>query len=199
MPYPTTYPDKCLKCGEIYMRYPVYKPGSSIPYYPAYCPPCNNIVESIPLREKEKKNASLAQKVWRERHPEKARRMHTEWARRNPHKVKQYDHRRMARKRNLPADFTYEKWQQCLIWWDHSCAYCGVTGKPLEIEHFIPLSASDCSGSVMTNLVPSCEHCNATKHDNPAAEFLTSRYDPSRAAAILARIEAYFEWVKSQA
>lgn len=73
------------------------------------------------------------------------------------------NHRR--RQRLLAVDYlwTYDDWRAVKAWWDNCCAYCGTRGR-LTIDHYIPLAAPNCPGTVPWNIVPACQSCNSRKH-----------------------------------
>lgn len=57
---------------------------------------------------------------------------------------------------------TYEQWENCLIYFNNECAYCG-SSCVLEKEHFIPLTKG---GSYSKdNIIPVCKSCNSSKKD----------------------------------
>jgi hypothetical protein len=113
--------------------------------------------------------------------------------------------RRRARKRALSDNFTASDWQRALDYFNDCCAVCerpmnGLFHAP-HADHWIPLSSPDCPGTIPDNMVPLCggmDGCNQSKNDRPAAEWLASKFGKRKSATILARIEAYFEWVRSQ-
>ena len=53
--------------------------------------------------------------------------------------------------------------------WGRSCAYCGKTGVPLQVEHIIAKSRG--GSDRVSNLTLSCNCCNQHKGDRTAAEF----------------------------
>ncbi|WP_285549429.1 RNA-guided endonuclease IscB [Streptomyces lavendulae] len=67
--------------------------------------------------------------------------------------------------------------------WGRTCAYCGTTGVPLNIDHIHPKSkgGSDRIG----NLTIACIPCNQAKNNTPVTEFLSK--DPRRLASVLAQ------------
>lgn len=116
-------------------------------------------------------------------------------------------HRYNARKNNLPDTFTLEQWERAISYFNDCCAACerpfyDLFGERfLAMDHWIPISSPDCPGTVATNMVPLChgvDGCNNTKNQWPADEWLVSRFGKRKAKQILARIEAYFEWVKER-
>jgi len=49
--------------------------------------------------------------------------------------------------------------------WNHTCAYCGATDKPLSLDHIIPQCKGGSNHS--SNVLCSCVSCNADKaHEN---------------------------------
>lgn len=92
-------------------------------------------------------------------------------------KFRVYSQTRRAKKLELSTDYTEEDWLSCLEFFDHSCAYCGMSeeenkelyGKVLEQEHVIPVSKG---GSYTTdNIIPSCRGCNASKYNKDFIEW----------------------------
>lgn len=69
-----------------------------------------------------------------------------------------------ARRSLLHGSVSYEQWQQCLDYFEHSCAYCGTCGK-LTVDHIIPISRFGVNR--VYNVVPACSSCNSSKsaHD----------------------------------
>lgn len=102
-----------------------------------------------------------------------------------------------ARKRSLPDTFTAADWQAAL---DHFGGCCAVCGRPpglwhtIAADHWIPLTAPDCPGSVPWNIVPLCHGdggCNNSKCDRNPNEWLVERFGERRGAAIQQRIEVW--------
>lgn len=134
---------------------------------------------------------------WRLRHPE-----------RYHHLNKAQNLRYRARKKSLPDDFTSEDWQIALGYFNGCCAVCGR--EPSELyyiaaDHWIPLKSATCPGTVTTNIVPLCHSkkggtgsCNLTKKNRVAEKWLVDYHGEEKALEILERINAYFEWVKTQ-
>ena len=69
-----------------------------------------------------------------------------------------------ASARRFKVGHTEAEWQAKLDLFGHACAYCRVTGVPLERDHVVPIGAAD-PGTVdlITNVVPACRSCNARK------------------------------------
>ncbi|MGW6272826.1 RNA-guided endonuclease IscB [Streptomyces sp. NPDC055060] len=70
--------------------------------------------------------------------------------------------------------------------WQRSCAYCGATGVPLEVEHIRAVARGGTDR--LSNLTLSCRPCNRRKNTTPVADFLADR--PERAAAIARQARA---------
>jgi len=77
----------------------------------------------------------------------------------------------------------YEVREYLLEKWGRKCAYCGITGMPLQIDHIEPKS---CGGSNrISNLTLACAKCNAAKSNRPVEEFLSE--NPQLRKQILAQ------------
>lgn len=123
----------------------------------------------------------------------------------SPEARRQSKQRRRARKRSLAATFTSEQWQRSLDYFGGCCAACNrpINGlfHAAHADHWIPLSSPDCPGSVASNMIPLCggqDGCNNSKSNRPPTEWLEYKFAPREAKQILARIEAYFAWVRSE-
>ncbi len=63
----------------------------------------------------------------------------------------------------------YEVREYLLEKWQRACAYCGVQGVPLEVEHIVPRARH--GSDRVSNLTLACEPCNRAKGTQTAAEF----------------------------
>lgn len=63
----------------------------------------------------------------------------------------------------------YEVREYLLEKWERTCAYCGATDVPLEIEHIVPKSRG--GSNRVSNLTLACHPCNQRKGNQTAAEF----------------------------
>jgi 5-methylcytosine-specific restriction endonuclease McrA len=63
----------------------------------------------------------------------------------------------------------YEVREYLLEKWSRRCAYCGLSGVPLQIEHLTPRSRG--GSDRVSNLTLACERCNQAKGKRTAAEF----------------------------
>ncbi|GHO74015.1 hypothetical protein KSD_17860 [Ktedonobacter sp. SOSP1-85] len=73
--------------------------------------------------------------------------------------------------------FGYEVREYCLEKWGRTCAYCGATGIPLQLEHIIARAKG------VSNLTLACEACNCKKGTQDVRAFLAQ--NPERLKRIL--------------
>jgi 5-methylcytosine-specific restriction endonuclease McrA len=138
-------------------------------------------------------------KAYRASHRKEKSASHKAWKAANPEKVKVNHHRYRASKRNLPNSFTAADWTIALDYFGHSCAACRQGLMFLSHgDHWIPLSSSDCPGTVPHNMVPLCSTCNTSKQDKVPADWLIERFGKRKGTAILRRIEAFLESRKTE-
>ena len=124
----------------------------------------------------------------------------------NREKMRVNSSRRRARKRGLPDTFTSEQWLQCLEYHNYCCPVCGDQLRDLfgdvepHADHWIPINyeGDDNPGTVATNMICLCNTCNLLKQDTMPAIWLGRKYGKRKAKPIIARIEAYFDWVRER-
>lgn len=122
---------------------------------------------------------------------EREREYHREWRQKNPEQARLHVENRKRRLSQLQNDFTFDQWMECLDYFEHSCAYCGVESDKLQQDHFVPVCKD--GGTTLTNIVPACVSCNSSKHAHDFQEWYR-RYEfasPEREE----RIYAYFSHV----
>lgn len=150
---------------------------------------------------------NLMSRRYRIAHLERIREREKEYYAANPEVGKVKAQRRRARKRGLSHNFTVVDWQRALDYFNGCCAVCGRQLNDLfgthtaAQDHWIPLTSPDCPGTIPTNIVPLCHGvggCNNSKHAKPPEQWLVKRYGKRKAAAIIARVAAFFEWVEGQ-
>ena len=76
-------------------------------------------------------------------------------------------HRRRSR---MQDTFTAAELRRRLAAFGRKCAYCG--GPYEELDHIIPLSRG--GSNKISNIVPSCVHCNRSKRNLPVGQFLAN-------------------------
>lgn len=82
--------------------------------------------------------------------------------------------------------FGYEMREYLLEKWNRTCAYCGRTGVPLQIEHVVPRAKG--GSDRLSNLTLACETCNQAKGTQEVAVFLARQ--PDRLKRIMAQAKA---------
>lgn len=100
-----------------------------------------------------------------------------EWQRNNKDKLINYRENREIKRHNITKD----EWQMCKLYFDDSCAYCGlhinehfikyageIKWTDLHKEHVQHDGAND-----ITNCVPSCKLCNSNKGSMKLEEWYT--------------------------
>lgn len=122
-----------------------------------------------------------------------------------PEKGRDRARRRTAIKASLISTFTTEHEQLALEYFNGRCAVCGRQLKDLfnthtvHWDHWIPQIKG--GHTTPDNMIPLCGGqggCNNSKGAKDACDWLSQRYGKRKASNILARIDAYFEWVKGQ-
>lgn len=155
-------------------------------------------------RAAHREKARETSRKWRNVNPEWEKSNGRRWRKNNPDRVRILGHRRLARKRNLPHAMTDEQWQRAVEYFGYSCAVCGRPRglwHTLAMDHWTPLTSPDCPGTVVSNCLPLCHGeagCNNSKSNRDPAEWLNRKFGKRKAAQVLKRINAYFEWVKEQ-
>ena len=122
----------------------------------------------------------------------------------NTEKTKLETHIRAARKRGLPATLIPTEHRFMLEYWGYACAVCGNQQGflwTLADDHWIPITATACPGTVATNMIPLCHGrggCNNSKGNSNPHAWLVRRFGSRKAAKIEAAIAAYFAIVKDR-
>lgn len=103
--------------------------------------------------------------------------------------------RRMRIKEVKAGVYSFADLKARLQEFDCSCAYCGIkdTGEKrfMQMDHVVPISKG--GQDDMSNLVPACIHCNASKNDS----FLEFWY-PKKKFATLERIEKVLSFLSDE-
>lgn len=98
---------------------------------------------------------------------------YAKWRKNNKDKIKKYNEYRRHHKSH---EISNEEWEECLDYFDNSCAYCGMTndeclekfGKSLNKEHI-----NHDGSNTIENCVPSCVSCNSQKREKSLDIFFT--------------------------
>lgn len=80
-----------------------------------------------------------------------------------------YAKRRKNRLARVDNDLTPEQWQTIREAWS-SCAYCQATDVPLQRDCVQPVSRG--GRYTLSNVVPACASCNASKHNSEVTSWL---------------------------
>lgn len=157
-------------------------------------------------RERSRRNLPLY-RVWQAKNRDRIRASARRFNANHPGYSRTYGLNRRARERLLPHTLTKVQWNACLGYFNHCCAACGRQLRDLfnthteAADHWIPLNHTDCPGTVADNIIPLCHGqggCNNSKCDLLPEEWLVRKFGKRKAAHVLARVNAYFEWVRSQ-
>jgi len=103
---------------------------------------------------------------------EKARQHKSKWAKNNPEKLVLKEMKRRTIVKSLPFDFTYEKREELMNYYNHSCALTG--SKDIHLDHVIPLCL-EVVGSVFSNMLPLSAELNLDKKDKNVFEWVKTR------------------------
>ncbi|WP_226035670.1 HNH endonuclease [Aquibacillus saliphilus] len=122
--------------------------------------------------EENKESENIRRKKWYRDNKEKQQEYFTEWQYKNKDKIKEYQLYRSANKKH---EITKDEWISCLNYFNHCCAYCGISeeeslslyNQRLHQEHVDHNGAND-----LSNNIPSCKGCNSGKNTKDLDEFI---------------------------
>jgi hypothetical protein len=154
-----------------------------------------------------KEHSREYKREYTQKNKEHVREIGREWKKNNPQRV--HESRRLSKLRRRVSEhdsvttLTTKEWLLCLEYWDYKCACCGrplfgLFHKP-SADHWVSVSKG--GDTTSENIVPLCfgiDGCNNTKRDKDPTLWLVDRFGKRKAVKILSRINAYFDWVKSQ-
>lgn len=178
----------CVGCGLEKPSTEYYKEPRKLNGLSSRCKECYQV-----WKKEHPLNIKVAQVRWRERHGRNYYAKNRETLRsnvirfhsRHPEKRLQYNRkyqsanldkkvvkeaRRRARLAAVVNDLTVEQWQERLTKFNGYCAYCL---KPIDkpvMEHMKPIAKG--GAHTISNVIPSCVHCNSRKGDKNLLEFL---------------------------
>lgn len=81
--------------------------------------------------------------------------------------------RRKRRLSMVVNDLTAEQWDALQAAWG-GCAYCGVTGAPLQRDCMLPVSRG--GRYTLANVVPACASCNASKWNSELTSWMRRKH-----------------------
>lgn len=125
-----------------------------------------------------KRGETARRKMWRKRYNReyydknagRLRAYQSTWRKEHPRRRDDYKRAYRARKLGLVSTLTDEEWEDILVAFGYSCAYCGKEDSSLAKEHWIPASLD--GGYSADNIVPSCTSCNSMKGTMTGDEYL---------------------------
>jgi 5-methylcytosine-specific restriction endonuclease McrA len=131
---------------------------------------------------REKTDMSAYRKDWRARSLDAVRKKDAAWKRQfrrnNTEYVRLKDQERsLVRRFNAAGTLSYDEWTSIVAEFDHRCAYCGMHGSNLVMEHMLPLARGKEFGKSVeelhtaSNVVPACRSCNCKKWKFTPLEF----------------------------
>lgn len=151
----------------------------------------------------------LVHRNWYENNRSKVREANRRWKEANPERARQVGRIAAQRRRALsaaaPDTLTIEHEQRAIEYFNGCCAVCGrqladlFGTHKMAFDHWIPLSKG--GATTPDNMIPLCHGktgCNNSKHNHLPDEWLVRKFGKRSASKILAQIQTYFEWVKTQ-
>lgn len=136
----------------------------------AYCKDCRNVhkhEKSNYDRKYLKDNLDVKKdyyRNWKENGGKEIRRVHNQ--------------SREARKKSLLADLNAKQWEETLQYFNHSCAYCGISQQEhfethkngLSQDHIIPITDNGVYSKF--NIIPACKVCNSCKNNRELEDYI---------------------------
>lgn len=140
---------------------------------------------------KNKATYNKMNRAWNRKNSEKLSVIAKAWRKNNKDKVKEYNQKYSNKKHNI----TTKEWNYCKVYFDNSCAYCGMTEiehkekskQQLHKEHVIHEGRND-----IKNCVPSCKMCNSSKRKTTLNEW----YNPTNPAYSRDRYLRIYNWIR---
>ncbi len=126
-------------------------------------------------RARDPEGAREAVRNWNANNPGKGLEATLRWQKENPDMVQAIKARRRARKAAAIVEPIRANFRAlALVAWNHQCAYCHcdlrAPGVKTEWDHFRPIAR--CGAEAEYNYVPTCAHCNGSKHARDPFAFL---------------------------
>lgn len=189
---------QCIQCGNskpaTHEHFPISKTGLLQPGKP--CRACIKDLRRQYSREYARKNADKRSAAARK------------WKKENPEFQIVRNANRNTNAKGLTSVLTVDEWRACLAYFDQRCAVCGKgrdAFTSIALDHWIPVSSPDCTGTHKGNVLPLCHTknggsmrcCNQTKQGRDPAIWLVDNFGRDQAGEILSRINAYFDSIKA--
>src|SRR5581483_2717145 len=119
--------------------------------------------------DEKKRNDAL----YYQRHTEQVKASVKAWQEANPEKYRAIQHASLIRYRSrlveAEGNWTHQEFQELCESVDYHCSYCHKKCERLSADHMTPLSRG--GSNDITNIIPACISCNASKRDKTVLEF----------------------------
>jgi 5-methylcytosine-specific restriction endonuclease McrA len=185
--YPEIKSKICIRCEQEKDINEFTKNKISLDGYDYYCKECKHEKENnYYAKDPTYRNQKIIE--YHLKNPVSVQLSHKKFCKNNPDKVKAWGkevkRRRKEAMSKLPNTFTNEEWQECLKYFNHTCAYCGNKEK-LQRDHFV--SAMHGGPFTKENVVCACSICNLRKGDRDFFEWYPKQdfYSKKREEKIL--------------
>jgi hypothetical protein len=130
------------------------------------------LVRQKEWRENNKEIYLESSRNWKKNNREQYLQNHKDWIKKNADLIKEYNRKRRAFKRGATIqNFTHEQLMQRMSIFGFKCSYCN--GPFEHLDHVIPLSKG--GKHCLSNLRPSCQFCNCSKHNKNLFDWLKKR------------------------
>jgi 5-methylcytosine-specific restriction endonuclease McrA len=168
---------RCSKCKETKPITGFHKFKRSKDGYKSACKVCRNAAKAKYYAENAEKERASQAKYYAENR-EKKLAYQVKYRKDNPDKVRAHRHQRRAVKANASGTHTASDWKAKLEYYGYRCRYCGIHKSEtsegwLEADHAIPLSRG--GTNFISNIVPACRSCNASKHAKTFKDYLNGQ------------------------
>jgi len=126
-------------------------------------------------RKKKSQYSMKANRLWKERHPEEAKRRARIQYERHYARIKMNNQIRKARIRGAEGSHTKKEWLAKVIEHKWLCFYCKseLTIVTLTKDHLLPIVRG--GRDDIYNIVPACISCNSSKQAKTKEEFILSK------------------------
>jgi 5-methylcytosine-specific restriction endonuclease McrA len=168
---------RCARCGESNLT-KFYKASDRPSGLRGWCKNCSFTAQVA--SERRRGIYGIRAKVWRAKkivEDPNRRALEVErsvaWQKRNPESVRMNHHRRRARKvAAAGGGVTAAQWAGIVLVFGGVCSYCRQA-KKITVDHFVPLIRG--GKHDVSNVVPACRSCNASKKDRDPFEWMGLR------------------------
>lgn len=171
---------QCSKCGDTKPLIEYHRDKHAKDGYVQRCKFCVKKKSIRWLEENRERNAATCRaryianpepykanaKKWMKENPQRKAELDRAYQINNPHVHRATFHRRKARKKaNGEFAITAKEWRKLYA---SPCVYCGSKNN-IQADHVIPIARGGIHG--ISNLVPACQSCNASKRERTITEW----------------------------